>query len=84
MLTLRSKFMPTVARLRALRTVFGDGIVEPDFSLFDALPAFVPFVGANAGCGDKKQERPHRYERAQSSKQTSTVPTIIRFQDFLL
>jgi hypothetical protein len=54
MLTLRSKFMPTIARLRALRTVFGDGIVQPDFSLFDALPAFVPFVGVSAGCGDKK------------------------------
>jgi hypothetical protein len=49
MLTLRSKFMPTVARLGALRTVFGDGIVEPDFSLFDTLPAFVSFVGVSAG-----------------------------------
>jgi hypothetical protein len=54
MLTLRSKFMPTVARLGALSTVFGDGIVEPDFSLLDTLPAFVSFVGVSAGCGDKK------------------------------
>lgn len=54
MLTLRSKFMPTIARLGALRAVFGDSIVEPDFSLFDALPAFVSFVGVSARCGDKK------------------------------
>jgi len=54
MLTLRSKFMPTVARLGALSTVFGDGIVEPDFSLLDTLPAFVSFVGVSARCGDKK------------------------------
>jgi hypothetical protein len=54
MLALRPKFMPTVARLRALRSVFGDGIVKPDLSLFDALPAFVSFVSVSAGCGDKK------------------------------
>jgi len=54
MLTLRSKFMPPVARLGALRTVPGDRIVEPNFSLFDALPAFVSFVSVSAGCGDKK------------------------------
>jgi hypothetical protein len=84
MLALRPKFMPTVSRLGALRTMFGDGIVEPDFSLFDALPAFVSFVSVSAGCGDKKQERAHRYERGQTSQQTSTVPTVIRFQEFLL
>ena len=54
MLTLRSKFMPPVARLGTLRAVPGDGIVEPNFSLFDALPAFVSFVSVSAGCGDKK------------------------------
>jgi len=54
MLTLRSKFMPSVARLGALRTVFGDRIIQPGFSLFDTLPAFVSFVGVSAGCHGQK------------------------------
>jgi hypothetical protein len=84
MLALRPKVMPTVARLGALRAVLGDRIIESGFCLFDALAAFVSFVGVSAGGGDKKQERAHCYERGQSSKQTSTVPTMIRVQDFLL
>jgi hypothetical protein len=84
MLALRSKFMPAIARLRAVRTVLGNRIVEPGFSLFDALPALVSFVGMSAGCHGQKQERAHGYERSQTPKQTSTVPTNIRFHDFLL
>jgi hypothetical protein len=84
MLTLRSKIMPAISRLRALRTVFGDRIIQPHFGLLDALPAFVSFVGGSGGCNDEKQERAHRYKRSKSPKQTSTVPTGIRFQEFLL
>src|SRR5271156_1250304 len=54
MLTRRSKFMPPISCLRAVRTVFGDRIVEPDFSLFNPLAALVSLVGVSAGCGDKK------------------------------
>jgi hypothetical protein len=85
MLALRSKFMPTISRLGALRTVLGDCIVEPDFRLFDTLAAFVSFVGVSEGCNGKKQKRAHRYEGSQSLNQSSTVvPTLICFQDFLL
>jgi hypothetical protein len=54
MLALRPKVVPTVSRLGALRAVLGDRIIEPGFCFFDALPAFVSFVGVSAGCGDKK------------------------------
>jgi hypothetical protein len=84
-LALRSKFMPTVSRLGALRTVPGDRIIEPGFGLFNALAAFVSFVGVSEGCNNKKQKRAHRYEGSQSLNQSSTVvPTLICFQEFLL
>jgi hypothetical protein len=77
--------MPTVSRLRTLRTVFGDRVIEPDFGLFNALPAFVSFVGVSERCHSKKQKRAHRHESSQSLHQTSTVvPTLICFQEFLL
>ena len=84
MFTLRSKFMPAISRLRAFRTVFRDRIIQPHFGLFDALPAFVSFVGVSGGRHDEKQERAHRYKRSKSPKQTSTAQTGIRFQEFLL
>jgi hypothetical protein len=85
MLTRRSKIVPTVSRLRALRTVPGDRIIEPGFGLFNALAAFVSFVGVSEGCNNKKQKRAHRYEGSQSLNRSSTVvPTLICFQEFLL
>jgi hypothetical protein len=84
MLTLRSKFMPAISRLRAFRTVFRDRIIQPHFGLLDALSAFVSFVGVSSGCDDEKQERAHRYERSKSPKQTPTFQTGVRFQEFLL
>jgi hypothetical protein len=54
MLALRSEVMPAISRLRAVRTVLRNRIVEPGFSLFDALPAFVAFVGVSAGCYGQK------------------------------
>lgn len=85
MLALRSKFMPTISRFGAFRTMLGDRIVEPDFRLFDTLAAFVSFVGVSEGRNNKEQKRAHRYEGSQSLNQSSTVvPTLICFQDFLL
>jgi hypothetical protein len=84
-LALRSKFMPTISRLGALRAMLGDCIVEPDFRLFNALAAFVSFVGVSEGCNNKKQKCAHRYDGSQRLNQTSTVvPTLICSQEFLL
>jgi hypothetical protein len=65
--------------------VFGDCVIEPGFGLFNALAAFVSFVGVSERCHNKKQKRAHRHESSQSLHQTSTVvPTLICFQEFLL
>src|ERR1700677_4972845 len=83
MLALRSKIMPAISRFRTLRSVFGDRIIEPGFGLFNALAAFVSFVGVSER--RQKQKRAHRHESGQSLHQTSTVvPTLICFQEFLL
>jgi hypothetical protein len=54
MLALRSKIVPAVSRLRALRTVFGDRLIELGFCLFNSLPAFVSFVGVSPRRNHKK------------------------------
>jgi hypothetical protein len=85
MLALRSKIMPAISRFRTLRSVFGDRIIEPGFGLFNALAAFVSFVGVSERRHNQKQKRAHRHESGQSLHQTSTVvPTLICFQEFLL